>query len=141
QVVTKRYPGSRGRDNHNILPGMDGFRCGGLMRIQAAYPFRGVGGDQFRPHPPWKIRPLRFARRKMPHCGKDFAVAVTRSERIQHFVNACETVCCPSNRQRHDAQLLKDWERPAMLSPFVRHPTMRLLTAQEEIRNACRDGG
>ncbi len=90
QVVAQRFSGSGGRDDDCVFSGVDGFRCGGLMDVQAADALGGVAGGEVSMHPSREVRPLGIACRKMAHGGEDFAVVVAGGKGVEDFVNACD---------------------------------------------------
>ncbi len=87
-VIAQRFSGGGGRHDDDIFSGVDRFRCGGLVGVQAADAFGGVGGGEFGMHPGREVRPLGLARRKMTNCGEDFAFVVASSKGVEDFVDA-----------------------------------------------------
>ncbi len=90
EVVAQRLARGGRRDDDDVLPGMDGFCGGRLVRVKLADAFRVVSCAKVRAEPSRKIGPLRFASGVVADGGKDLARMGARSESVEDLGDARE---------------------------------------------------
>ena len=71
---------------------MNCFGCFGLVSVEAANAFAGVGGSKIGVHPGGEVRPLSFARGKIADRGEHFAGQVASRKGVENFVDAGDRV-------------------------------------------------